>query len=56
MHRFILSGFALLVILAIMTGGRGDPVALSHADAGRNSADVRVARHIAVAMNWARRP
>ena len=50
MHRLLLSSVVVLAILAIITGGRGDPVALRHADADRSSADARAARHISVAM------
>jgi hypothetical protein len=49
MHRLLLSSIAVLAILAIITGGRGDP-ALRRADPERSSADARAARHIAVAM------
>ena len=45
MHRLILSGIAALALLAIITGGRGQPAASRQTDA-----DIRIARHSVVAM------
>jgi hypothetical protein len=45
MHRLILSGIAALSLLAIVAGGRGQPIGSHQADG-----DVSITRHSVVAM------